>query len=621
MAIELYEGEYALQQNAPKKTVLQLKLTDSALNAIELFQNKAVDCRWKPAIQFEGNQGNIQIPTGDGVETQTFTFQLASLAHADSVNCVQQYHSRTAAGQIAIVGGIQQKITINANDDSYNVTRKKMTFVKEQEQKISTKVIKHPSGSKMGKKKQGLHRQILDQHAGRNGTPPPNRGSSNHSFTRSASPHTTSTMRSVSPISGVGDLAGVRNKTKPTMLTISSNNSSSQNSSSQKLLTKLGDSSSNRKRPIISPDSTPKDFPQQRLEENYTNPVKKKQRVSHLSKTSPNTPARPRSVSPLESSTTLLSVDNPISTSINSSSVVDLDDTNISGLGLAETSSKLSRRNSPKICSEPADAGSRKSSKLVKPNYSPSDIPISPGKASPHADSYNMSGHSSTVNSKRPSKVNRGISPLRPNRSEPKTRPDSRGNDRAPASKKQNMNEPIQDRANSSFASVADSFSRHDPGPDNLPEDDTEKKEFIKNYPAIDFAEQRDRYKSDFYAEYKEYLELHEIIAQESQRFDAFQEELSREERGTEEYKAIARRVVNEYHKLKGDDKYCRDRQRMQYLHRKLKHIKDVVLEFDCRQFEQKPNASRRDGEESRREKRERRGDRPYAHRRPLLTA
>ena len=39
MAVELHEGNYSLQQGTSKQTVIQLKLTDSALRAIELYQD------------------------------------------------------------------------------------------------------------------------------------------------------------------------------------------------------------------------------------------------------------------------------------------------------------------------------------------------------------------------------------------------------------------------------------------------------------------------------------------------------------------------------------------------------------------------------------------------------
>jgi len=43
--------------------------------------------------------------------------------------------NRELTGRVAVLGGIQHKITVNANDDTYNATRKRMTLVKEQEQK------------------------------------------------------------------------------------------------------------------------------------------------------------------------------------------------------------------------------------------------------------------------------------------------------------------------------------------------------------------------------------------------------------------------------------------------------------------------------------------------------
>ena len=38
MAVSLYEGDYALQQENSKKVVFQLKLTDSSLKAIESLE-------------------------------------------------------------------------------------------------------------------------------------------------------------------------------------------------------------------------------------------------------------------------------------------------------------------------------------------------------------------------------------------------------------------------------------------------------------------------------------------------------------------------------------------------------------------------------------------------------
>ena len=39
MAVELREGGYALHQGKSRKTVIQMKLTDSALRAIESYED------------------------------------------------------------------------------------------------------------------------------------------------------------------------------------------------------------------------------------------------------------------------------------------------------------------------------------------------------------------------------------------------------------------------------------------------------------------------------------------------------------------------------------------------------------------------------------------------------
>uniref|UniRef100_H2Z2H6 RNA polymerase II elongation factor ELL N-terminal domain-containing protein n=1 Tax=Ciona savignyi TaxID=51511 RepID=H2Z2H6_CIOSA len=57
MAIDLSEGEYALQQNTSNTQLIHLKLTDSALRAVELYQTGQGDRAGKPTILFDGNQG------------------------------------------------------------------------------------------------------------------------------------------------------------------------------------------------------------------------------------------------------------------------------------------------------------------------------------------------------------------------------------------------------------------------------------------------------------------------------------------------------------------------------------------------------------------------------------
>lgn len=49
---------------------------------------------------------------------------------------VKSNYSCRHTGRIDCLGSVQQKVTVNATDDSFNMTRNRMTLAKEEEQKI-----------------------------------------------------------------------------------------------------------------------------------------------------------------------------------------------------------------------------------------------------------------------------------------------------------------------------------------------------------------------------------------------------------------------------------------------------------------------------------------------------
>nr|XP_002128540.1 RNA polymerase II elongation factor ELL isoform X1 [Ciona intestinalis] len=644
MAIDLSEGEYALQQNTSNIQIIQLKLTDSALRAVESYQNLQGDRVSKPTIRFNGNQGSIRIPTDGGNDTQTFTFQLSALNQSAAIDGVQQYYTGDTRGRISIMGAIQHKITVNANDESYNATRKRMTLVKEQEQKTSTKEIKQPSSSKLGKKKL-VNRRIRDQHLNnvRTSTPPPGRPTNNTSFARSASPLTTAPNRSVSPVTGSVSEAGIRNKTKPILSSFASSSSQPTTAQSggkplservthylalrplkfQELMIRLSrdqgqpdaaklrgilqqvaasrtvgmgvqefvlnkqllnevhadwpgyteeervqvrrklaeftiKSSENRKRPAGgTPETATRDTPNtspQSKNEDYTNPLRKKQRVSLYQKTSPS---GPRSVSPLETSG-MLSLSSTVAPAIISGKIAQLKE--------EETpSASFDRNSSPKKKNadenqRPGSANSRSSKPSPKPMAR-----LSPKKPDPDVSpSKNSSLNTSTQ--RRSDQTRRANPPKQANE---------------------------QNRANDSFAAFENQEAILDTSRNNP---NKTQDEFLKKYKVIEGSDQRNKYRQDFSAEYKEYLLLYAKVAAEAKRFAEWQMQLKEQKEGTDQYKVIQRRVLHEYSKLKENAEYWKDRTRMQYLHRKLKHIKELVLQYDSRQAEiDRPRDSRRE--------------------------
>ncbi|NXI70498.1 ELL2 factor, partial [Anseranas semipalmata] len=111
----------------------------------------------QPSIQFQGLQGLIKIPKVDlPNEVHTFNFYLSNVGKDNpqgSFDCVQQTVSSSGALQLSCLGVVQNKITVCATNDSYQMTRERMTQAEEESRNRSAKVIK-PGGPYLGKRVQ-----------------------------------------------------------------------------------------------------------------------------------------------------------------------------------------------------------------------------------------------------------------------------------------------------------------------------------------------------------------------------------------------------------------------------------------------------------------------------------
>ncbi|XP_075238386.1 suppressor of Triplolethal [Lycorma delicatula] len=116
----------------------------------------------------------------------------------------------------------------------------------------------------------------------------------------------------------------------------------------------------------------------------------------------------------------------------------------------------------------------------------------------------------------------------------------------------------------------------------NAYENHTEPK-YIIDYPRIETIEQRRRYKEDFNTNYVEYRRLHSVVDKVSRRFAELEARLKRENKHSEAWKAIKNQIVEEYEEHKKDSHHHEAKRRFQYLHEKLSHIKRQVVDFDQR--------------------------------------
>ncbi|CDQ71112.1 unnamed protein product [Oncorhynchus mykiss] len=146
MAALSVDGRYGLncgRRNTDHVTVLHVKLTETAFRAIEKYQtSKNVTSSW-PTMQFKGLQGRIKIPRTDSPDgSQNFDFYLSNLGKDNpqgSFECIQQYVSSLGTPHLVSLGVVQDKVTLCATNDSYQVTRERMTLAEED----GTKVLKH----------------------------------------------------------------------------------------------------------------------------------------------------------------------------------------------------------------------------------------------------------------------------------------------------------------------------------------------------------------------------------------------------------------------------------------------------------------------------------------------
>uniref|UniRef100_A0A8C2AVJ1 Elongation factor, RNA polymerase II, 2 n=1 Tax=Cyprinus carpio TaxID=7962 RepID=A0A8C2AVJ1_CYPCA len=110
------------------------------------------------------------------------------------------------------------------------------------------------------------------------------------------------------------------------------------------------------------------------------------------------------------------------------------------------------------------------------------------------------------------------------------------------------------------------------------------KPDYIVKYTAVISLDQRQHYKDDFNAEYDEYRILHARVESVTRRFTKLDAQCRRLAPGTKEYQDVHEQVLQEYKKIKQHSpKYYEEKLRCEYLHNKLAHIKRLIADFDQR--------------------------------------
>ncbi|XP_062888094.1 RNA polymerase II elongation factor ELL [Mobula hypostoma] len=535
-------------------SVFHVKLTDTALRALEAYQNCKGKLSCQPAIRFEGNQGQITIPRADSPnDVRTFTFYLCSVGRDNpqcSFDCIQQYQSRSGNVQLDCLGGIQDKITVCATDDSYQMTRERMTQAEEETRSRGAIVIK-PGGPIRG-------RNILDL-------------SLILSTALFCDEQVLRLLHSVLPVtfhssSGgywillfSGTLLKAMHKQHPsfclflemtifpdyihfTWKSYQLHNSGETPSSSPKDCT--ASASPPQKRPV------PNDF---------IDPLaNKKTRISLLtSRVPPTLNGRLNPSNGKEAAAPTVESAAPDSRSA-SSTLPMLGDVQRSHEPLLDASNDSIQNG--RGCEVPGAS--------ERPG-----CPFPSHLSHPSASSTSLSH----LRSRKKSKKHKDKERIREKDGvEEDCGERERNSDFLQScreQKKDSVPKPAGLNGMCNSSSVPDSTS-------NVPD-------YLLKYAAITSQEQRQGYKTDFNAEYSEYRDLHSRIESITRRFTQLDAELKQLSPGTADYKSIHDQILQEYRKIKKTNpNYSQEKYRCEYLHNKLAHIKKLIAEYDQKQFQ-----------------------------------
>ncbi|XP_017278406.1 RNA polymerase II elongation factor ELL2 [Kryptolebias marmoratus] len=650
MAALSEDGSYGLncgQQSAERVTVLHVKLTETALRAIENYQNSTNVPSLRPAIQFKGLQGHIKIPKTDSSSDafHNFDFYLSNVGKDNpqgSFECIHQYVSSSGASHLALLATVQDKVTVCATNDSYQVTRDRMTQAVEDTRERGTKVIK-PGGQYRGKqvhtRKPAL--SAPDVVPERKRSTPINPANtirkclSNNPVSqkplRDRIVHLLA-LKSYKKLEVLGRLQrdGINQKDRNslgTTLQQVANLNPKDNTYSLKdfiyrdvqrdwpgysedektqvdriLARKLGLPTER----VLS-SSSPKDgfptSPQKRQPDfDFIDPLApKKARISHLSSRGPASSSCPSERREDEGSPS--SKHSSLPPGVTSGPPSHLPISSHPPAPSHQQPSPASNSNSP---GTPEGCGTQdlptgQSSSCRDPSPGPlsSDYqhPVPRAAASPSPPPCTSLTVTSTVISSPPlpSSTNKKFkkkSKKHKDREKDKGKQPDGGRLGPPmvAEQAEEAHRVKKKRsAEQDFGEALDKTSHKDqvkekPVQSTESSSKLEMPDYVAKYTPLVSLDQRQHYKDDFNAEYDEYRQLHAHVESITRRFTQLDAQSRKLTPGTKEHQKVQEEVLKEYKKMKHHNpSYHEEKQRCEYLHNKLAHIKRLIADFDQR--------------------------------------
>lgn len=607
-----------------------MKLTETALRALETYQSHKNLIPFRPSIQFQGLQGLVKIPKNDPLnEVHNFNFYLSNVGKDNpqgSFDCIQQTFSSSGASQLNCLGFIQDKITVCATNDSYQMTRERMTQAEEESRNRSTKVIK-PGGPYVGKRVQirKAPQAVADAVPERKRSTPMNPANTIRKT------HSSSSVSQRPYRDRVIHLLALKAYKKPELLARLQKDGVNQKDKNslgailqqvanlnpkdlsytlkdyvfkelqrdwpgyndldrralESVLSRKLNASQNAagtsrsESPVCSSRDTASPPQKRLLDSDFIDPLmNKKARISHLTSRVPPTlnghlnPTGEKSAAGLPPPPAAATIPTP----------APLPSTHLPASNPPQTVN--SNSNSPSTPEGrgtqdlPVDSFSQNGSVYAdqqdKYTSRTSVEPLPPGSVllkcpQPTEETHSMSHKKS----KKKSKKHKEKDQIRKHEVE------------TVEEKEEGLprEEELTKFGNSSpnpSAGVKEGCTAPTEPPSAI-----ELPDYLIKYIAIVSYEQRQNYKDDFNAEYDEYRALHARMETVARRFIKLDAQRKRLSPGSKEYQNVHEEVLQEYQKIKqSSPNYHEEKYRCEYLHNKLAHIKKLIGDFDQQQAE-----------------------------------
>lgn len=126
------------------KSVLYVKLTDSALESFEQIARLKGSDKESPTIQLRNTGGVLVVPRA-GHQPQTFSFSISNQQDDSSHQCL-----KTTDHGLESLGTMRETIRVRANEDVYSRTIQRQQDVKRQNEAKTTKLLENKDKKRLG---------------------------------------------------------------------------------------------------------------------------------------------------------------------------------------------------------------------------------------------------------------------------------------------------------------------------------------------------------------------------------------------------------------------------------------------------------------------------------------